>query len=118
MAVEIHKSENSGTLTVECLDVMTADDVRYILERCLNAVRSRPQHFLIDCSSLSTFAPGALNALASDADFLQHPNTRWLAFVTDNSLLKTAIQLLFDSTALRIFEDRETASSFLYGLIE
>lgn len=118
MAVEVYKTDTPGTLAVECHNVITADDVRYILERCLHAVRSHPQHFLIDCSNLSTFAPGALHALASLNDFLHHPNTRWLAFVTDNALLKTSIQLLFDTPALRIFEDRDAASRFLHELIE
>ncbi len=113
MPVEIYRAEDPATVTVDCRDVVTAEDMRYILDRCLAAVKTRPQHFLIDCSNLITLAPGALNALASYSDFLQHPNTRWLAFVTDNSLLKTSIQLLFDRSALRIFNDRETASSFL-----
>ena len=113
MAVEIYSAEDPTTVTVDCSDVVTAEDLRYILDRCLAAVKKRPQHFLIDCSNLITLAPGALNALASYSDFLHHPNTRWLAFVTDNSLLKTSIQLLFHSAALRIFNDRETASNFL-----
>lgn len=118
MTVEIYMAESPGPLAVECRDVITVDDLGYILERCLAAVRSRPQYFLIDCSNLSTLAPGAFQALAGYADFLQHPNTQRLAFVTDNSFLKTSIQLLFDSPALRFFEDREAAARFLRELIE
>jgi hypothetical protein len=118
MTVEIYVTESPGTLAVDCRDIITVDDLCYVLERCLSAVSARPQHFLIDCSNLATLAPGALHTLASYADFLQHPNTQWLAFVTDNSFLKNAIQLLFDSEALRVFEDRETAARFLRGLIE
>ena len=118
MAVEIYTTDNPATLAVDCHDIITVEDVSYVLERCLAAVRARPQHFLIDCSNLATLAPGALHVLMHYADFLQHPNTQWLAFVTDNSFLKNTIQMLFDSTALRVFEDRETAARFLHGLIE
>jgi hypothetical protein len=116
MPVEIYPAEDPATLTVDCQDVITADDIRFILERCLTAVRAHPAHFLIDCSNLLTLAPGALNVLAGSTDFLQHPNTRWLAFVTQSPLLKLSLQMLLGSADLRIFDDREDASRFLHAL--
>ena len=116
MPVEIYPAEDPATLTVDCRDVITADDIRFILERCLAAVRSHPAHFLIDCSDLLTLAPGALNVLAGSTDFLQHPNTRALAFVTQNPLLKLSVEVLLGNVDLSIFDDREDASRFLHAL--
>ncbi len=113
MPVEIYTADPPGTLAVECREVLTVEDARYILEHCLAAVRADPVHFLIDCSRMETLAPGVLNILAGFDAFLNHPNTGLLAFVTRSALLKTSVQLLFGSSELRIFEDRDAAAHFL-----
>lgn len=112
MPVEIY-ADQPGTLAVDCREIITVEDARYLVERCLAAVRARPVHFLIDCSSLDNLAPGVLNVLAGADAFLHHPNTRWLAFVTRSALLKTSLHLLLSHARLRIFDDREAASDFL-----
>ncbi|HLV35988.1 MAG TPA: STAS/SEC14 domain-containing protein [Spirillospora sp.] len=116
MSVEIYPAEAAGAVAVECRDVMTVEDARYLLERCLAAVRSRPVHFLIDCTDLQTLAPGVLHVLAGSGDFVQHPNTRWLAFVTRSALLKRSLELLLGPADLRFFDDREAASRFLHAV--
>jgi hypothetical protein len=118
MPVEIYAADQPGTLAVDCRQIMTADDARYILERCRSAVRSRPVHFLIDCSELHTLAPGVLAVIAGYSDFLHHPNTRWLAVVTRSALLRRSIQLLFAPADLRFFEDRDSARQFLHSVGE
>ena len=118
MSVEIYIPQAPRTLAVDCRDVITVDDARYILDRCLDAVRAHPVCFLIDCSELRNLAPGVLNVLANYGDFLQHPNTRWLAVVTESTLLRLSVQLLFGSTDLRFFESREAASQFLQALAD
>ena len=118
MSVNIYTPRDTDTLAVDCRDVITVDDARYILERCLAAVRTRPACFLVDCSELSNLAPGVLNVLASYGDFIQHPNTRWLAFVTQSTFLKVSIQLLFGNIDLRFFDDREAASQFLQAVAD
>jgi hypothetical protein len=111
MSVEIYATESA--LTVECRDILTIEDARYILDHCLEAVRAQPQHFLIDCTHMHSLAPGVLNVLAGYTTFLLHPNTRCLAFVTENNLLITSIRLLFHASMLRIFASREAAWRFL-----
>lgn len=113
MTIEIYTAHKPDILAVDCSDVVTIEDARYLLERCLSAVRLHPVNFLIDCSDLSTLAPGVLAILANASDFLQHPNTRWLAFVTENSLLERSLRLLLGDTPLEIFSDRDSADLFL-----
>ncbi len=116
MTIEIYPTDPPGTLAVDCSDIITMDDARYLLERCLSAVRSRPVLFLIDCSDLNTLAPGVLGILANASDFLQHPNTRWLAFVTQSSLLEGSLRVLLGDAALEFFADRDAANHFLRGV--
>ncbi len=116
MTVQIYPTESA--LAVDCRDIITVDEARYILERCLAAVHRHQVDFIIDCSNLSNLAPGVFNVLANYPEFLQHPNTRWLTVVTDNAFLKNAIQVLFDNSALRIFDNREAATRFLHDLID
>ena len=111
MTVQIYPTESA--LAVECHDIITVEEARYILERCLAAVHRRQLDFIIDCSNLNNLAPGVLNVLASYVEFAQHPNTRWLTVVTDNAFLKNAIQVLFHNPALQFFDDREAAAYFL-----
>lgn len=113
MPVDIYAADHPGTLAVDCHDVMTVEDARYILERCLSAVRSHPVHFLIDCSRLHNLAPGVLAIIAGYRDFLHHPNTRRLAFVTQNRLIRLSIQMLFAPIDLHFFDDRHAAREFL-----
>ena len=118
MSVEIYPTDNPGTLAVDCSDVVTVEDARYILERCLKAARAHPVHFLFDCSDLSTLAPGVFNVLAGFDDFLQHPNTIWLAFVTQNPLLQQSLRLFLGDDSLKFFEDRATADHFLRQMLD
>lgn len=115
MPVDIYAADHPGTLAVDCHDVITIEDAHFVLERCLTAVRSRPVHFLIDCSGLYNLAPGVLAIIAGYRDFLQHPNTRRLAFVTQSRLLQLSIQILFAPADLRFFDDRRAAHEFLYS---
>lgn len=116
MPVEIYAAATPDTLAVDCSEVFTLDDARYLLERCRTAVQGDRLHFLIDCSELHTLAPGVLAMLANASDFLQHPNTRWLAFVTQNSLLERSLRLLLGDATLEIFRDRDSAADFLRSL--
>jgi hypothetical protein len=116
MTIEIYAATTPDTLAVECSEIFTMEDARYLLERCFSAVQVDSLHFLIDCSNLHTLAPGVLAMFANASDFLQHPNTRWLAFVTQNSLLERSLRLLLGDAALEIFSDRDSADNFLRGL--
>jgi hypothetical protein len=116
MTVQNYPTESA--LTVDCHDIITVEEALYIVERCLAAARRRQVDFIIDCSNLRNLAPGVLNVLANYADFVQHPNTRWLTIVTDSDFLRHAIQVLFHNPALRFFDDREAAALFLRDWVE
>jgi hypothetical protein len=116
MTVRIYPTESA--LTVDCHDLITVEEARYMMERCLAAAHRRQVDFIIDCSNLVNLAPGVLQVLATYAEFVQHPNTRWLTVVTDNAFLSNAIQVLFHNPALRIFDNREAAAHFLSDWVD
>jgi hypothetical protein len=116
MTVRIYPT--GSALHIDCHDLITVEEARYMMELCLAAAHGQQLDFIIDCSNLVNLAPGVFQVLANYTEFVQHPNTRWLTIVTDNVFLKNAIQVLFHNPALRIFDDREAAALFLRDWVD
>ena len=111
MPSKVYWAEEPAIAAADYEGVVTTEDLEHVMAECLKMVEVNPVYFVVDMLK-ATSLPKNILKLASLSKLVNHPNSRWFAFIGPPVIVRFAMQVIHRKSA-KIFETREDGLIFL-----